>query len=179
MRRAIFFDRDGVINVERGDYVWAPADFILYPASIELMILAQKEGFVIIIITNQGGISKKIYTTDDVIKLYQIICHEVESGGGKIDDFFYCPHHPTVSKCLCRKPESLFFERAIYKHKIQPEKSFMIGDREKDLIPAKKMNMNTIAIGDLNSSWADYIFPNTEEVLSHFKQKIFNSSSKT
>ena len=174
MNKAIIFDRDGVINAEIGDYVWRPADFVIYPATIELMILAQKEGFVIIIITNQGGIAKDLYTPNEVKNLYQIICHKVESGGGKIDDFFFCSHHPSISKCLCRKPETLFFERAIYKHKIQPEVSYMIGDREKDLIPAKKLNMNTIAIGNSSIPCADYFFSNTEELLSFFKRSIFD-----
>ncbi len=151
---AIFLDRDGVINRERGDYTYKIGDFELLPGVTEAIKLMHEAGFKIIVITNQAGIAKGIYTVDEMKA-----CHEKmqQSCNHLIDAIYYAPGHPSFSESLLRKPDSLMFEKAIAKYSIDPANSWMIGDKERDLIPARKLGINTILIGDNSSAYADYI----------------------
>ena len=83
-----------------------------------------------------------------------------------IDDFYYAPLHPEISESLSRKPDSLMFERAIAKHNIVVSESYMIGDKERDLIPARKLGIATILLGNtVISKYADYSIKDISQVL--------------
>ncbi len=154
MGTGIFLDRDGVINRERGDYTFQVSDFEIIPGVSEALELFRKKGFKIFVITNQSGISQGLYSHEDVQS-----CHEYmqEQLHHQIDEIYFSPYHPNITESLSRKPDSLLFEKAIAKYTIDPRASWMIGDRERDLIPAKKLGMSTILVGDSdNSDYMDY-----------------------
>lgn len=146
MKKAVFLDRDGVINKERGEYTYRPDDFIINAGLIESIKLLKDNGFIVIIVSNQGGIAKEIYTSEDVIKLYEILQKKLQKDGVEADDFFFCPHHEKTGRCLCRKPGSLLLEKAIALYNIDNKKSFMIGDSERDIIAAERAGVKGVLI---------------------------------
>lgn len=152
--KCVFLDRDGVINREIGDYVYRLDDFELISGVVETIERLKKNEFVLVIVTNQAGVSKGLFTEKEVMMCYQFI---QESCNHLIDEIYYCPYHPSYSNSLCRKPDSLMFEKAIAKFNIDTSLSWMIGDTERDLVPARKLGIRTIQVGDQpTSTYADY-----------------------
>jgi len=146
MSKAIFFDRDGVINRERGDYTYKIKDFVINDGVIDTLKTLYDYGYLLIIISNQGGISKNIYSKNDVEKLHQYLLFELERHNINITEIYYCPHHSDNEKCLCRKPESLLFEKAIARYNINVSQSYMIGDSQRDIVAAEKVGIKGIKI---------------------------------
>ena len=150
--KAIFLDRDGVINYERGEYTFLLKDFEFIEDLFDVMKSWSDNGYLIIIISNQGGVAKGLYSDFEIQEINKFIREEFGKRGIILSDFYYCPHHPDFTgKCLCRKPESILFEKAISKNNIDPKKSFMIGDKQRDIIPAEKLGLTGILI-EANSS---------------------------
>ncbi|RLD27687.1 MAG: hypothetical protein DRI54_00650 [Bacteroidetes bacterium] len=142
--KAVFLDRDGVLNKERGEYTYESQDFEWVPDSIEALKILSKNDFLLIIISNQGGISKKLYGKEDVLNIEKSITVPLKKAGIEILDSFYCPHHSAIEKCLCRKPKSLLLERAMAKHNIDPGRSFFIGDSTRDMVAGQRIGIKGI-----------------------------------
>src|SRR5438477_10781481 len=106
MNKAVFLDRDGIIIRERGDYNYLHTDLEMVPGLVEALGELKKHGYIFIVITNQGGIARGLYTHSTVEYFHEHIKDHLAKGGIKIKDFFYCPHHPEIGNCLCRKPDS-------------------------------------------------------------------------
>ena len=145
-KKIIFLDRDGVINMERGDYTFKIDDFAFVDGLFSALVLLKNKGFEFIIITNQGGISKKIYTHHDVSMLNNLIREQFLKHQVPLLDIFYCPHHSDVEKCICRKPNSLLLEKAIAKYNVDCNNSFFIGDSDRDVEAAKKVGVKGIKV---------------------------------
>ena len=118
MNKAIFLDRDGVVNIERGEYTWKVEDFELTVGLVGFIKVVKQKGFLVIIISNQGGVGKGLCSIDDVEKAHQYLREELAKENLQLTDIYYCPHHPKTGKCLCRKPESVMLEKAIAKYQI-------------------------------------------------------------
>ena len=146
MKKAVFLDRDGVINAEIGTYVHQIVNFKFNQGLIEALQLLLKNNFILIVITNQGGIAKGIYDHNDLQKIHHFMLSELTNYNIKITDIFHCPHHNQISNCLCRKPQSLLIEKAISKHNIDVANSFMIGDSERDILAAQKLGLKAFKI---------------------------------
>lgn len=143
--KAVFLDRDGVINVERG-YTHRLEDFVILPDLIEVLQFLQKKGYLLIVVSNQSGIAKGLYTQQDVETVHQFMLNEFAKSGIKLSEIYYCVHHPDVSKCICRKPDSLFVEKALARFNIDAKKSYFIGDKERDTEAAEKAGVKGILI---------------------------------
>lgn len=143
--KAIFLDRDGVLNVERGQHTFRLEDFEIRPQVPEALRLWKTAGYHIIVVTNQSGIARKLYTRDQMEA-----CHSRlhEATDFVIDAIYYSPYHESVTQSLGRKPGTLLFERALARFAINPQRSWMLGDKERDLIPAQALGMQTIMIGE-------------------------------
>ncbi|MCD6366311.1 MAG: HAD family hydrolase, partial [Bacteroidales bacterium] len=146
MNKAVFLDRDGVINKEIGEYVFSIDKFVLNDDLIPGLKLLQENGFLLIVITNQGGIAKGLYTKDDVEKLHGQLLSHLSDEQITISEIYYCPHHSDVEKCLCRKPNSLMLEKAAARFDIDISQSYMIGDSERDIEAAEKIGIKGIKI---------------------------------
>ena len=147
MNKAVFLDRDGVINRKgSGYYVFREEEFFLNKGVTDALKYFISKGYLLIIITNQGGIAKGIYTTTHLEKLHNYMIQKLKAFDIVLTDIYYCPHHPDVSQCLCRKPGTLLFEQAIAKYKIDPKGSFMIGDSQIDIQAAEKMKIKGILL---------------------------------
>ncbi len=133
-QKAVFFDRDGTINVEK-NYLWKIEDFEFQPGIFELMKQYQDEGYLLFIITNQSGIARKLYTEDDFEELNSWMLEQFNSAGIKITRVYYCPHHPEITgECECRKPKSGMILQAIQQFNISPVNSILIGDKKRDIL---------------------------------------------
>jgi len=145
-KKAVFVDRDDTITKDVS-YCKCPEDLKLFkgvPASIAKL---NKAGYLVIVITNQSGIARGIFTEDDLTKMHKKMTSEIEKGGGKIDDIFFCPHHPD-EKCGCRKPAIGMGAAAVAKHKINTKASFMIGNSDADVGFGKAIGCKTIKVSD-------------------------------
>ncbi len=157
MNKAVFLDRDGVLNVERGEYVYKIECFTLEYKVCEALQMLKEAGFLLIVITNQGGIAKGLYTAQEVWQCHYFL---QEKCGNLIDELYYSPYHPDFTNSLSRKPESLLFERAIARYNIEPSVSYMIGDSDRDMIPAQKLGIKTIKIGSASALQVDFLAEN-------------------
>lgn len=153
MNKCIFLDRDGVLNKDFVDYVYSEDKLIVLPGVPDALKSLKNAGYLLVIITNQSGISQGIYTEEDMNTVHALIQQACD---GAIDDIYFAPGHPSRSESLSRKPGSLMFERAIAKHKIDVNLSWMIGDKHRDLVPAKKMGIKSIQVDHSDSILADY-----------------------
>jgi len=145
MNKCVFLDRDGVINKDNPNYTFRVEDFKILPGVIEGLRELKSNGFYLVIVTNQSGIAKKIYTQEQMEECHRYFQKE---SNNLIDHFYFSPHHESVSDSLTRKPNTLMFEKAIAKFDIDINQSWMIGDRGRDIVPARKLGIKTIQIGD-------------------------------
>lgn len=134
--KAVFIDRDGTIAID-GPYCKRPEDFKFFDGAPEAIAALSKAGFLIVIVTNQSGVARGLFTHDDVRRIHEKMCREIEVVGGKVDAVYYCPHHPD-EKCNCRKPGVALIERAIGDFVIDMKKSYVVGDQIADMaLPVK------------------------------------------
>ena len=151
MNKAIFLDRDGVVNKERGEYTWRVEDFIINDGLAEFISHFQQKGFLVIIISNQGGIGKGVYTHEDVIKAHTYLQEELKKKDITLTDIYYCPHHPNTGKCLCRKPEPIMLEKAIARYNVDITSSIFIGDSKRDVEAGALVGLHTFLIKPNNN----------------------------
>jgi D-glycero-D-manno-heptose 1,7-bisphosphate phosphatase len=131
--KAVFLDRDGVLNQEMGDYVRRFEDFHVLD-NFDALKTLQDRGYMLLVATNQGGLAKGWYTEDELGKMHNHLREVYAERGVVITDFFYCPHHPNFTgDCDCRKPKPGLLLRGIAKYNIDPALSYFIGDRERDV----------------------------------------------
>ncbi len=144
--KAIFLDRDGVLNREMGDYVRRVEDFHILDNYDSLKIL-QDRGYLLLIATNQGGLAKGWYTEEEMAKMHRILKDAYHAHGVEIKDIFYCPHHPDFTgDCDCRKPKPGLLLQGIEKYNIDPARSYFIGDRERDMEAAAAAGVKGILV---------------------------------
>lgn len=146
MKKAAFLDRDGVINLESGSYTTNVDDFIINKDIPEAIKILREKNYLVIVITNQGGIAKKLYKPEDVLEMHIKLCEELSKTNTDITDIYFCPHHEVTGKCLCRKPNSLMLEKAISTYEIDVKKSFLIGDSDRDILAAENVGIRGIKI---------------------------------
>lgn len=150
-RKAVFLDRDGTINVEK-NYLYKIEDFQFIEGVPEAIALLNKNGYLVIVVSNQAGVARGYYTEKDVQSLHEYINCELEKKGAHIDAFYYCPHHPVAGigcykkKCHCRKPETGMFEQACLEFPIDRKDSWMIGDNCSDIEAGKKFQLKTMLV---------------------------------
>ena len=145
-KKAIFLDRDGVINRDVLDYTWRIHDFKFLDGIFDACKELQQRGFLLIVVTNQGGIAKGLYSHQDVEALHSIMRKSFMDAGITLSEIYYCPHHDVKGKCLCRKPGSLMVEKAIARFGIDPSQSWFIGDRDRDIHAGKGAGVNGILV---------------------------------
>lgn len=137
-RAAVFFDRDGVINEDLG-YVWRPDQFRFLPGAVEALRWLNQHGWLAIVVTNQSGIGRGYYSEEDFLRLTQWIDQRLREQGAHVDATYFCPHHPTAARppyriqCQCRKPAPGMILQAIAEWNIDPRRSVLIGNSQRDL----------------------------------------------
>jgi D-glycero-D-manno-heptose 1,7-bisphosphate phosphatase len=141
--KALFLDRDGVVNVEK-NYLHKIDDFELMDGIIEVCQHYAALGYLIIIVTNQSGISRGYYTEEDFKHLSEWMIEHFKSLGVVITHIYHCPHHENIDGvCVCRKPEPGMFLEAQKDFDIDMKNSVMIGDNERDIQAAVRAGVTT------------------------------------
>ena len=149
MNSAIFFDRDGVLNEEVG-YLHEISKFKWIDGAVDAVKLCNEKNFLVIVVTNQSGIARGLYTEDDTKKLHNFMQTELEKFGAHIDAFYYCPHHPEGKVaayrkiCDCRKPEPGLILRACKDFDIDVAKSILIGDSDRDIEAGRRAGIGKL-----------------------------------
>lgn len=142
MNAAIFFDRDGVLNAEVG-YLWQIEKFAWIDGARDAIKFCNERGLLVVVVTNQSGIARGMYTAADVAKLHDFMQKSLSEVGAHIDAFYFCPHHPegTVAEfavtCDCRKPKPGMILRACEELQIDPARSILFGDSQRDIDSAR------------------------------------------
>jgi D-glycero-D-manno-heptose 1,7-bisphosphate phosphatase len=146
-RNAIFLDRDGVLTNNRDHYYIWKQDQLQFVDGVfgNLQLLAQ-HGFLLFIVSNQGGISKNLYRREDTQNLHKQIDKCLKDNHIEVQEIVFCPHHPDYEKCFCRKPDSLMIDKLIAKYNLSKTGSYMIGDSKSDMEAAQKAGTNSIKI---------------------------------
>ena len=140
--KAAFFDRDGVLNVDKS-YLYKIEDFEWIDGAKEALAYLTQQGYTVFVVTNQSGIARGYYTVDDMDKLHDFMAQQVAAAGGKIEKFYYCPHLPEgkiaeyAVECDCRKPKPGLILRAFEEYDIDKEAAFLIGDKTRDVESAE------------------------------------------
>lgn len=134
MNKAIFLDRDGTLNVEV-DYLHETDKLVFIDGTFQALRLLKAHGYKLIVISNQSGIGRGYYKKQDVEQLHHYMNAILSRHHAAIDAFYYCPH-VEQDKCLCRKPHTGLIERAVAEWNIDLEQSYMVGDKESDLMTA-------------------------------------------
>lgn len=135
MSRAVFFDRDGVLNVDRG-YVHRKEDWEWNLQAREAVRYLNDRDYRVIVVTNQSGIARGYYGESDLAKLNEWIQGDLKAMDAHVDGFYHCPHGPDDG-CACRKPLPGMLNDAIRDFDIDPAQSLMVGDRDSDMQAAK------------------------------------------
>jgi D,D-heptose 1,7-bisphosphate phosphatase len=137
-RAAVFLDRDGTINEEVG-YLDRMEKLQLIPGAAEAIRLINKSGMKAVVVTNQSGVARGIFTESFVAEIHARLRDILRAEGALIDAFYFCPHHPTEGQveylkiCDCRKPAPGMLLRAAEELRIDPNHSYMVGDTLKDI----------------------------------------------
>jgi D-glycero-D-manno-heptose 1,7-bisphosphate phosphatase len=166
MSKAVFLDRDGVINHDPGDYTRSVEEFTLLPTVLEALRALYLQGYKLILITNQGGIAKGLYDHKDVHAIHSHFLAQCAEQGIEITDIFYSPHHPDYGESLTRKPGGLMLEKACAKHDIDPSQSWMVGDKLRDIEAGESAGIAGLKI-PVNADLLDYVPQLQRSPLSH------------
>ncbi|WP_415945535.1 D-glycero-alpha-D-manno-heptose-1,7-bisphosphate 7-phosphatase [Selenomonas montiformis] len=148
-RKAVFFDRDGTLNVDI-HYLHRPEDFIWIPGAKEAIKYVNDKGYLAILVTNQSGVARGYYPESDVQRVYDWMNCELQKVGAHLDALYYCPHHPEgripayAKVCTCRKPATGMIDRACAKYQIDRSKSYFVGDSDGDMECAARAGLTGI-----------------------------------
>ncbi|OGP15933.1 MAG: hypothetical protein A2V21_304580 [Deltaproteobacteria bacterium GWC2_55_46] len=151
--KAVFIDRDGVINKKLNhDYVKEWDEFEFLPGAREGVQLMKDSGFITVVVTNQRCIARGVSTIEKLTEIHARMMGEFLRSGGSIDAVYFCPHD-VHEGCACRKPEPGMVLKAVKDFEsrgvaIDVENSFFVGDEEKDMLAGKAAGLRTIKIGE-------------------------------
>ena len=140
--KAVFFDRDGTLNVDI-HYLHRPEDFQWIPGAQEAIRYVNDRGYLAILVTNQSGVARGYYPERDVVRVYDWMNEELAKAGAHLDALYYCPHHPEGSvaqyarACDCRKPKPGLVDRACRDFGIDRARSYFVGDTVSDMACAR------------------------------------------
>jgi histidinol-phosphate phosphatase family protein len=138
LRRAAFLDRDGTI-IEDVDYIARPEDVVLRPGAAEAIRALNDNDVAVVVITNQSGIAQGRLTLADYEAVRDRVARVLAEQDAQIDATYYCPHHPDFGgPCQCRKPGTLLYDLAVADLALDPRISMFVGDRLRDVQPARK-----------------------------------------
>lgn len=153
MNKAVFLDRDGTINKDKG-YLYRIEDFEFIPGSIEGLKIFQDAGYKLILITNQSGIARGYYTEKDYKVLTEWLLRQFYDVGIEIARCYYCPHHPEAKilkyrfECECRKPAISLFQKAVNDFNLDLDNCIAIGDRVRDCCICKYSKCKGYIVGN-------------------------------
>ena len=145
MTRVVFLDRDGVINQDSVEYIKSVDEWKPIPGSLEAIADLSRAGFRIVVITNQSGLARGLYSVETLEAIHAHFREALAELGGEVAGIFYCPHHPDDA-CRCRKPLPGLLEQAEAALSITSRGAFLVGDKESDLQAGARMGCQLIRV---------------------------------
>jgi D,D-heptose 1,7-bisphosphate phosphatase len=148
---AVFLDRDGTVNHDKG-YISRPEDFNIYPYAGKAIKMLNDLRMLVFIVTNQSGVARGYYTLDDLDKIHSRMKEQLAEQGASIDGIYISPYFsegtvdPYVVDHEDRKPNLGLFKKARREFSFSPKDSFMIGDRYSDIVFGKRAGLTTILV---------------------------------
>ncbi len=169
----IFFDRDGIVNESPGPgYVERWEDFHLMPGFVEALKTATAKGYPAVIVTNQQGVAKGLYSEDDLNDIHQQMRAQLREQGLDVLDIFQCTHFAAAG-CACRKPKPGMILQAFEKYQMEPSGSWMIGDSEKDVEAGQAAGCRTIRVCPLTEkTTADFHVEQIDDVSAILEKEL-------
>jgi D-glycero-D-manno-heptose 1,7-bisphosphate phosphatase len=170
--KAIFLDRDGVINVEK-NFVLSPDEMELLPGATEAIQKINLSDYLVIVVTNQSAVARNLISLEVLHEIHHKLRKDLKDGNASVDAIYYCPHHPDFDpqkgnpeftmECECRKPKPGMLFDAANDLNVDLRNSFLIGDSQRDIIAGKKAGCMTIGVRtgkniENSSIKPDYIF---------------------
>lgn len=182
---AVFVDRDGTINVDV-DFLSSPSQLQLIPRSAEAIRELNDLGIPVVVITNQSGIARGLYSENDLHAVHDAMDNELKKSGAAVLDYFYCPHHPVEGlpqyriECDCRKPKPGMLNKAKAKYGFNLSRSFVVGDKCIDVQAGKSVGAVSIQVAtgygekekELCSEERDYYAVDLYDAVQFIKKKI-------
>lgn len=154
-RKAVFLDRDGVINqkMPEGQYVTKWEQFLFLPGVFDAIGLLNENGYLVVVVTNQRCVAKGIISEDELEEIHHKMILEIKAHGGRVDKIYYCPHHIDDPQCNCRKPKPGMILQALEDFRregidIDVANSFLVGDAESDILAGKAVGLRCIQVDD-------------------------------
>jgi D-glycero-D-manno-heptose 1,7-bisphosphate phosphatase len=144
-RRAVFLDRDGVINYNRADYVKSPAELVMLPGSAAAVARLHAAGWPVFLISNQAGVGRGVMSASDLEAVTRKLERALADAGAVLSGIYYCAHHPEAG-CDCRKPAPGLLLRAAREHNLDLARSFFIGDDPRDLRAGHAAGVPTVLV---------------------------------
>ncbi|RHW38735.1 HAD family hydrolase [Lysinibacillus yapensis] len=160
MKRAVFLDRDGVINevlTKRVKFVNKPSDLYFLPGVPEAIKKLNDHFEYVFVVTNQGGVGLGYMKERQLVKIHDYMISQLEKFGAIVHDVAYCAHKPKAG-CECRKPGSKMILDLAKKYNIELQQSYMVGDTDTDIMAGKKAGTKTVFLGH-SDPLADRVFP--------------------
>lgn len=153
---AFFLDRDGVINEPPGKkrYVTRWSEFRFLPGSLKALRRLGSDGRKVVVLSNQAGVGRRLMTRAQLDLITRRMRAAVRRAGGRVDAVYYCTHRPEY-KCRCRKPKTGMIRRACKEHRIDPRRSFLVGDNSTDIRMGRAAGCRTVLVLSGVSSRAD------------------------
>ena len=142
--KAVFLDRDGVLNEEIGTYICELSQFVVSAGVPAALARLKAAGYYLVVVTNQAGIAKNLYDHAHVAACHQVL---QEASGHLLDAIYYAPSHPSVSESIFRKPDSGMLEKAIARFHLDPAQCWIVGDRLRDMQAGAKVGVRGILVG--------------------------------
>ena len=179
-RRAVFLDRDGVINrkLPENAYVRDPSEFEFLPGAREALSIMRGLGFLLVITTNQRGIARGFMTDNDLEAVHGHMIAELQRNNIELDRVYYCPHD-VHEQCGCRKPEPGMILAACNDLHVDVARSYMVGDSASDVAAGRKAGTRTVRIGQIADSDADMTFPDLLHFALFLKESLQESHCST
>jgi len=150
-RRAVFLDRDGTLNIERG-IIRTPADIELIPGAIDALKLLSGAGYALVIVSNQSARARGLISAEELDAVHQALRSTIEEASIKLTDILHCPHHPTEGEpplcveCDCRKPAPGLLLRAADDHHLDLSRSWMVGDAARDMEAGRRAGVRPLLV---------------------------------
>lgn len=143
--KAVFLDRDGVLNEEIGHYVWQLDEFVICPGVPESLARLKAAGYYLIVVTNQAGIAKKLYTAAEVRACHAKLQAACDNA---LDALYFSDAHPSVSDSILRKPNSGMLEKAVARFNLDVSQCWIVGDRLRDMEAGANIGVRGILVGE-------------------------------
>lgn len=145
---AVFLDRDGTTNIEK-NYLYRIEDWEWVPGAENAITQLNQAGFLVVVVSNQAGIARGYYTEQNVNELHNYVSTELMRKGGKIDAYYFCPHHHEYGEnrsCECRKPKPLMILEAATALNIDLSNSWLVGDKLIDVFAGEAAGVKGILV---------------------------------